>query len=72
MRCVCGLPRPLNPPIVGIQYGLDDTPALILWNCACKSTRAIRWDDAAEAERRDAINVELSRNGRSEMMMGAK
>lgn len=74
-KCSCGRLRPLNLPTIGIQYGQqdefgvwhDDWPALILWNCVCGSTRGIRWSDATDRERRDALNAELSRAARCEM-----
>ena len=61
MRCSCGRPRPLQPVIIGLQRGLNDEPALALWNCVCGSTRAIRWADATEAERQQAYLAEMSR-----------
>lgn len=54
---------------IGVQYGLDDAPALILWNCECGTTRAIRWHEASDAERHQAHLAEMSREA-SEMMMG--
>jgi len=71
MRCrCCNRPRPVDIPTIGIQYGKDNRPALILWNCPCKTTRTIKWAEATEGERKDALNVELSRHSRSEMHMG--
>jgi hypothetical protein len=69
MKCACALPRPLNLPIIGIQRGLDETPAVILWNCICKSTRGIRWADATTQQREQAFLAEESRNAASEMMI---
>ena len=69
MKCACGLPRPLDPPIIGIQY-LFDEPKLILWNCACGSTRAIRWPDATRAQRVEAFLADLARDKDNEIMAG--
>jgi len=63
----CSRPTPLNPTIIGIQY-LDAEPKLILWNCECGSTRAIRWAAATRAQRMEAFLADLSRQ-QSEMMM---
>ena len=68
-HCSCGLPRPLNPPIIGIQCGIDDVPALILWNCDCGSTRAIKWSEATPEQRRIAQDVEDAVRPRSPEMM---
>ncbi len=67
MKCSCGRPYPMELPIVGIQYYPEHVPYLILWNCVCGSTRAQNWADATERERRDALNVELTRASRCEM-----
>ena len=68
MTCpCCSRPRPPDLPIVGIQYGLDDAPALILWNCPCGTTRAVKWRDATEPMRAVARLAELSRDALSEM-----
>ncbi len=68
MRCACcNRIHPLVLPIIGIQRGLDDAPALILWNCECGTTMAIRWNEASDAERRQAYLAELSRMATCEM-----
>lgn len=68
MRCSCGRPRPLTLPIVGIQPGFGDIPQMILWNCVCKSTRAMPWPSATDAEREQAQLAEMSREAASEVM----
>ncbi len=69
MTCpVCSRPRPLNLPIIGIQHGLDDTPALILWNCPCGTTRAVKWAAASERQREAAFLAEMARDAGNEMM----
>ena len=70
MRCSCGRPRPLNPTIVGIQPGHGAIPDMILWNCVCKSTRAIPWPDATEEQRHQAYLAELSRQSGNEAAWG--
>lgn len=67
MKCGCGRQRPFNPPIIGIQCGLAEEPYLILWNCACGSTRAIKWASATEPQRAAARLAELSRDSQNEM-----
>ena len=69
MKCSCGIPRPLNPAIIGIQY-FDAEPKLILWNCDCGSTRAIKWSESSRAQRAEAFLADLSRDAKSEMTMG--
>jgi hypothetical protein len=66
----CASPRPLSPTIIGIQRGLDEIPALILWNCPCGSTRATRWADATRAQRVEAFLADLARDEGNEMTMG--
>ncbi len=66
----CSSPRPLNLPIIGIQYGIDESPALILWNCPCGTTRAIKWASATLPERQQAHLAEMALRPRSEEMMG--
>lgn len=58
--CSCGHTTP-DPVPLGIQPGIpgkmDD---LILYDCRwCKSTRSIRWSEATQQQRHDAI---LARN----------
>ena len=68
MPCACcGIPRPINPEIIGIQRGLKDEPALILWNCPCKTTRAIRWTDATRGQRVEEFLAEMSGQPKNEM-----
>lgn len=67
MKCSCGRPRPLNPSIIGIQADYQNTPALILWNCQCGSTRAIKWGEATEPQRAEGRLAELSRMSQCEM-----
>jgi hypothetical protein len=38
--CSCGRVN-REPKVVGLQRDFQDNPALVLWNCACGSTRAI-------------------------------
>ena len=68
MPCACcGTPQPISPEIIGIQRDLKDEPALILWNCPCKTTRAIRWGDATRGQRVEAFMAEMARQGKNEM-----
>lgn len=62
MTCSCGRPRPLSPDIIGIQRGVHDEPALILWNCVCGSTRAIPWKEATRELCHQAYLAELYGN----------
>jgi len=66
--CVCcGRAEPLDIPIIGVQRGINEEPVLILWICVCKTTRAIRWEDATYGQRIEAGLVQLSREGHNEM-----
>ena len=67
MSCACGRPRPISPVILGIQYDTNNAPALILFNCECKSTLAIPWASATRAQRVEAFLADLARDGKSEM-----
>ena len=51
----CRRPRPLDLPIIGIQTDINDAPALILWNCPCGTTRAVKWEAASDNERAEAM-----------------
>lgn len=67
MKCGCGRQRPVSPIILGIQRDLNDAPALILFNCECKSTLAIPWASATRAQRKAAFLADLARDSKNEM-----
>jgi len=53
--CPCGYPTPPVLPIVGVQLGPTDEPALILWNCpGCGTTRSIPWAKASDEQKLEA------------------
>ena len=63
----CGTPRPMSPKIIGIQRDLKDEPALILFNCPCGTTRAVKWAHASRAQRVEAFLAEMSGQPKNEM-----
>jgi len=58
-----------SPTIIGLQRGLKDEPALILWNCPCGTTRAVKWSEATSEQWRIAQDVEDAVRPKSPEMM---
>lgn len=41
--------------VLGIFWGIDNAPHHVSYNCPCGDTRGIRWADAPEQLRHEAI-----------------
>ena len=57
--CACGH-RITHPVPVGIQFDAYEMPALILFNCKCGSTNAIRFNEAPAQLRWLAVHREAA------------
>ena len=61
-RCSCGLSHRLDEGKPAyIQPGIGAIPALIAFNCACRSTLSVTWPSAPHILRQRAIAAEMER-----------